>query len=166
MLPAEDDHLARRVGELLAAKSARVATLETTAGGLLSTRLISVPGASVWFDRGAVAYSRAAKLDFTGVSSDALERHGTVSSAAVALLAEGFRAASGVDFALAESGIAGPQTGRRSAKPAGTVAIAIAGPAGTVTQEEFLPGTRAEVMHHTAERCLLALIELLEREIH
>ena len=65
----------------------------------------------------------------------------------------------GVEFALAESGIAGPQNGRRSSKPAGSVVIAVAGPAGTETLDALLPGTRVEVMARIADRALAMLAE-------
>ncbi|MYI86573.1 MAG: CinA family protein, partial [Dehalococcoidia bacterium] len=79
----ENDALAARVGELLLAREARVAVAESTAGGLISARLISVSGASKWFDRGLVAYTMPSKSDTLGVSIEFLREHGTVTPAGV-----------------------------------------------------------------------------------
>lgn len=161
---AEDDRLAQRVGELLARRGAKVAVMESTAGGLVSARILSVPGASAWFDRGAVAYGGRSKQDMTGVPIDVLRNAGAVSAEAVSAMAQGLRQLAGVDYAVAESGIAGPQGSRRSPKPVGSVAIAVAGPSRTHAEERVLPGTRVEVMRGIAERCLEALVEMLEAE--
>jgi nicotinamide mononucleotide (NMN) deamidase PncC len=68
----------------------------------------------------------------------------------------------GPAWAVAESGIAGPQGSRRSPKPVGSVVIACAGPNGTVVEEHVLPGTRAQVMTHIAKRTLELLREQLK----
>ncbi len=159
--PLEVDPLAAAVAERLAARSARLAVAETTAGGLVSARLLSVPGASAWFDRGVVAYSSTAKTQALGVDASILREHGAVSVPAVVAMAEALRGGAAVDYALAESGIAGPQASRRSPKPVGSVVIAVAGPAGTRAEECQFPGTRAEVMGAIARRCLEALLEAL-----
>jgi PncC family amidohydrolase len=161
----ERDELALAVAGALLERSARVAVAETTAGGLISARLLSVAGASSWFERGAVAYSGSAKLQATGIDAETLKTHGAVSREAVSAMAEGLRANSGADFALAESGIAGPQTGRRSAKPAGSVVIAVATPGGTVVEEHNFPGSRVEVMEQISARALSVLAEAIRASI-
>jgi nicotinamide-nucleotide amidase len=160
---AEHDELAQRIAGSLLARGARVAVAETTAGGLISARLLSVPGASSWFERGVVCYSGDAKQQATGVGADLLREHGAVSAETVTAMAEGLRSAAGVEFALAESGIAGPQNGRRSSKPAGSVVIAVAGPAGTETLDALLPGTRVEVMARIADRALAMLADAISK---
>ena len=59
---------------------------------------------------------------------DVASAYGIVSEECVAALAGFVQRTFGCDWAVAESGIAGPQTGRRSAKPAGMVCLAVAGP--------------------------------------
>jgi PncC family amidohydrolase len=152
--PLEDDPIARAIGEALIAAGQRLAIVETTAGGLISARLLSVPGASAWFDRGLVAYSGGPKLDMLGLDRDFLREHGAVSAPAVAAMAEAMRKLASVDFAVAESGIAGPQGSRRSPKPVGSVVIAVTSSSGTRVEEATFPGTRVEVMCQIADRCL------------
>jgi PncC family amidohydrolase len=162
LFPLEEDELARAVGARLLALDARLTVVETTAGGLICARLLSVPGASRWFERGYIAYTRQAKLDISEQVGAVLAEHGAVSPETVAALAEGARARSGAKYALAESGIAGPQDGRRSAKPAGTAVIAVTSVAGVRVEEHVFPGSRVEVMSQIADRCLELLRETLE----
>ena len=136
----------------------RVAVAATTAGGLISVRMLSVPGASRWFERGVVAYSGNAKVEALGVDRQFLRDAGAVSGPAVAAMAEGLRNLASVDFAVAESGIAGPQGSRRSPKPVGFAVIAVAGPAGTRVEERQFAGTRAEVMEQIARAALEMLL--------
>ena len=57
---------AERIGQLLLARGWRVSVAESTAGGLISAALLKVAGASRYYERGVVAYSRAAKIDTLG----------------------------------------------------------------------------------------------------
>jgi len=161
--PVEHDPLGSVIGDALVAKGLRVAVAESTAGGLISLRLLSVPGASRWFERGVVAYSGQAKMDMLGIDRDVLREHGAVSGPAVAAMAEGLRRLAGVDFVVAESGVAGPQGSRRSPKPVGSVVIAVVGPGGTTIEECQFGGTRAQVMEQIAQRSLEMLREALAR---
>lgn len=160
--PLEDDTLARAVGELLLARGEKVAVSETTAGGLVSARILSVPGASGWFESGLVPYSSPTKWEALGMDREIAREHGAVSPQWVSATAEAMRRATGAAWAVAESGIAGPQGSRRSPKPVGSVAIAVSGPNGTVAQEIQLPGSRAEVMKQISEEVLTLLRTRLE----
>lgn len=161
MFPLENDELAFEIGELLVARGEKVAVSETTAGGLISARMLSVPAASRWYDGGIVPYAGAHRWEQLNLDREIAREHGAVSPQWVQATAEGLRAAMGAAWAVAESGIAGPQGSRRSPKPVGSVVIACAGPNGTVTEEHVFPGTRAEVMVQIANRTL----ELLREQV-
>ncbi len=160
--PLEDDTLAAEVGQLLLARGERVAASETTAGGLISARLLSVPGASGWYEGGLVPYTGPHKWEALGIDREIAREHGAVSPQWVAATAEGLLRGTEAQWAVAESGIAGPQGSRRSPKPVGAVAIAVAGPNGTASEEQQFEGTRAEVMRQISERCLELLRERLK----
>ncbi len=154
----ENDELAMAVGEALMARGEKVATSETTAGGLMAARMLSVAGASRWFDGGIVPYSGAHRWEQLHLAREIAREHGAVSEQWVSATAEALRAAMGTVWAVAESGIAGPQGSRRSPKPVGSVAIAVAGPDGTVSEEQVFPGTRVEVMEQIVDRCMKLLL--------
>jgi PncC family amidohydrolase len=160
--PLEDDALAAAIGELLIARGEKLAVSETTAGGLVSARLLSVPGASRWYDGGIIPYAGAHRWIQLGLDLEIARQHGAVSGPWVAATAEGLRRALGCAWAVAESGIAGPQGSRRSPKPVGTVVIAVAGPAGTGVREYLFPGSRVEVMMQIAEQALRDLHAALQ----
>ena len=84
-----------------------------------------------------------------------------MSPVAVAAIAESVRERAGVDYVVAESGMAGPIRGR-SAKPIGGVAFALAGPDGTVSEEVHFEGSRVAIMEQIAEHALEMLVEALD----
>ncbi len=157
----EDDTLAAAIGEALVARGEKVAVSETTAGGLISARMLSVAGASRWFESALVPYSSPTKWEVLGMDREMAREHGAVSPVWVTATAEAMRRATGAAWAVAESGIAGPQGSRRSPKPVGSVAIAVAGPYGPRAEEHLFPGTRVQVMEQITQRALELLAESL-----
>jgi PncC family amidohydrolase len=155
----EDDSLAAGIGEALVARGEKVAVSETTAGGLISARMLSVPGASRWFESGIVPYSSPTKFEALGMDREVAREHGAVSPQWVTATAEAMRRMTGAAWAVAESGIAGPQGSRRSPKPVGSVVIAVVGPGGARAEEHVFPGSRVQVMGQIAERALAMLSE-------
>lgn len=118
------------VGRMLSERGLTVATAESCTGGLIAERFTDVPGSSAYFLGGIVSYSNAAKASMLGVEEAVLEREGAVSEPVVRAMAEGARARFGSDFAVATSGISGPDGGTPE-KPVGLVWIALATQAGT-----------------------------------
>jgi PncC family amidohydrolase len=151
---------AERVGELLLARGWKIAVAESTAGGLISAALLTVPGASRYYERGVVAYSRAAKLETLGMPPELYTEHGSSHQAAVRAMAEGVRRISGTQVGVAESGVAGPGVGR-SGLPIGTVWVAVVTPEHAVERELHLPGDRAQIMAAIVDAVLGMLEETL-----
>ncbi len=119
------DSMEAVVGRLLAERKQTVATAESCTGGLVAELLTDVPGSSAYFLGGVVSYSNAAKSAMLGVPAAMLQREGAVSEPVVRAMAEGVRDRFGADFAVATSGISGPDGGTPE-KPVGTVWIALA----------------------------------------
>jgi nicotinamide-nucleotide amidase len=115
--------LAERVLQLLRARGATLATAESCTGGLIASMLTRVPGSSDGFHAGFVTYSNAIKQSVLGVSAQTLAQHGAVSEEVVREMALGALDRSGADYAIAVSGIAGPDGGTAD-KPVGTVWLA------------------------------------------
>jgi len=125
-----DDTMESVVGRLLTERGLSVATAESCTGGLIAERMTDVPGSSVYFLGGIVAYSNAAKTSLLDVPEALLESEGAVSEPVVRAMAVGARARFGSDFAVATSGISGPDGGTPQ-KPVGLVWVAIASAEGT-----------------------------------
>jgi nicotinamide-nucleotide amidase len=120
-----DDSLEQVVVRMLTERQQTVAVAESCTGGALAHRLTNVPGASAVFLGGLVTYSNEAKQKLLGVRAETLAHHGAVSEPVAREMAEGARKTLGADYALATTGIAGPDGGSE-AKPVGTVFIALA----------------------------------------
>jgi nicotinamide-nucleotide amidase len=137
-----DDTLEACVGRLLASKPATVSTAESCTGGLVSHRLTNVPGASAYVLGAVVAYHNDVKRSVLGIPAPVLERHGAVSREVALAMASGVRRLTGSDYAVATTGIMGPDGGT-DAKPVGTVWIAVEGPSDNAGQRG--PGSGADV---------------------
>jgi nicotinamide-nucleotide amidase len=161
MTPSDLDlkALAARLGVALTARGARFATAESCSGGWIAKAATDNPGSSRWFSGGVVAYGNAAKVELLGVAAAVLEANGAVSEPVVAAMADGARRRFGVEFAVAVSGVAGPDGGS-AGKPVGTVCFGYALPAGTTTERREFHGDRETVRRLTVAH---ALKELLAR---
>jgi nicotinamide-nucleotide amidase len=158
---AEIEELVRRLGRALLARNLRVAAAESCTGGWIAKALTDVAGSSLWFEGGIVAYSNAAKSSLLGVPAGLIAAHGAVSEPVVRAMAEGARARLGVAFAVAVSGIAGPDGGTPD-KPVGTVWLAWTnGRQATAAREQFA-GDREAVRRLSVALALRRLIELAE----
>jgi nicotinamide-nucleotide amidase len=126
---ADDDSLASVVLALLRQRGQTLAVAESCTGGGLGAAIAAVPGASDLWLGGVIAYANSVKQGLLGVPADLLEAHGAVSDPVAQAMAEGARRATGADWALAITGVAGPGGGS-AAKPVGLVHLAVAGPDG------------------------------------
>ena len=141
------------LGNVLRERGWTIAVAETTTGGLISARIVAVPGSSTYYERGIVAYSKASKCEMLGMDVKAIDAHGAVSANAARAMATGIRKASGADLGLAETGIAGPIRGR-SPKPIGTAYIALASATGVTCEQFQFPGGRDAIRSAIAEAAL------------
>lgn len=117
------------IGELLHQRQQSVTTIESCTGGGIAQALTSVAGSSNWFHRGFVTYSNQAKTEMVGVPAETIGSFGAVSEEVAQLMALGGQNTAGADYAVAVTGIAGPDGGS-AAKPVGMVCFGWASPSG------------------------------------
>ena len=106
------------------ARGWRIATAESCTGGLVGGALTAVAGSSDVVEGGLITYSNAAKQTLLGVKAATLSAYGAVSEQVAREMAQGARAALGVDLAVSITGIAGP--GGSEHKPEGRVCFGLA----------------------------------------
>ncbi|MDE2450297.1 MAG: nicotinamide-nucleotide amidohydrolase family protein [Gammaproteobacteria bacterium] len=157
--------LAEEVGRSARAVGWRIVTAESCTAGWIVKALTDVPGSSGWVDSGYVTYSNSAKMRDVGVSVRTLAEHGAVSEATVREMANGALRVSGVEMAIAVTGIAGPDGGTAE-KPVGTVWFAVAireaqGPAAVCERRHFTGG-RDQVRRQSVEHALRLALRLLQ----
>jgi nicotinamide-nucleotide amidase len=152
------------VVEALAARGQTVACAESLTAGGVSAMLASVPGASAVLRGGVVAYATDVKHALLRVPDDLLAAHGPVHPDVALAMAQGAREAVRADWAVATTGVAGPDP--VGPHPPGEVYVAVAGPGAERVRHLTLPGDRGRVRGLAAahavdllRRCLLGLEE-------
>ena len=156
--------LAAELGRRLASRRALVTAAESCTGGLVAGAITSIPGSSGWFQRGFVTYSNEAKTEMLGVPTDTLARHGAVSEETARSMAEGALRAGRANYAVAITGVAGPDGGT-PAKPVGMVCFGWAALDGSTTSTtKRLPGDRAAVRHASVIVALQGIIDKIGPE--
>ena len=115
---------ARRLGDVLRTRGWRLATAESSTGGLIGHAITLIPGSSDYFPGGVISYSNRAKEAELDVPAGLIEEHGAVSGEVADAMAVGVRRRFGTEAGLAVTGIAGPDGGSPE-KPVGTHWIAV-----------------------------------------
>jgi nicotinamide-nucleotide amidase len=155
-----DQSLERVLGAMLKERGQTLALAESCTGGYLSHLITRIPGSSAYYIGGVVSYANAVKMEELGIPSDMLELNGAVSQPVAERMAQGVRAALRSDWAIATTGIAGPDGGTPE-KPVGTVWLAVAGPNGVVSKLGNFPGMRELVI----ERAAMSGLNLLRKQL-
>lgn len=119
----EDEGLEKVIGKVLKAKGKTMATAESCTGGYIAHLITSIAGSSAYYKGSVVSYANEIKENILGVQHDTLMSVGAVSEETVKQMVAGAIKKLNVDFALATSGIMGPDGGTPE-KPVGTVWVA------------------------------------------
>lgn len=160
LIATEDFPLEAILGHLLKQRGQTIATAESCTGGRLAAALNAQPGSSAFYLGAVVAYANEVKEQVLGVKHDTLLQYGAVSEQTVLEMANGVRRLMHTDYAIATSGIAGPDGGTPD-KPVGTVWIAWATPEAT-TAKCYHFGTAREREQITQRAVTAAIVELIK----
>jgi nicotinamide-nucleotide amidase len=163
--PLEVEH-GLLVHRLLLERKATVATAESASGGLIAKRLTDHAGSSAYFLGSVVAYHDRVKEAVLGVPGELLRERGAVSEEVCRAMASGARRLFGADFAVADTGIAGPGGGSAE-KPVGLAYLAVAGADPSTGREEVLCERRVFWGDRRNVRALIAVraLDLLRRAV-
>lgn len=153
-------YMENEIVQLLKSRGLTVTCAESCTGGLLSGRIINVPGVSDVYKAGFVTYSNEAKHKLLGVKNRTLKKFGAVSPQTAHEMAAGAARAAKSDVALSVTGIAGPDGGTPE-KPVGLVYIGCS-VQGKVTVEKCqFSGSRSEIREASVEAALKLLQKCL-----
>ena len=145
------------LAQALQARGWMMATAESCTGGLIAAQCTELAGSSLWFERGFVSYSNAAKTELMGVPAALIAAHGAVSEPVARAMAQGALQHAQAQVSVAVTGIAGPGGGSAD-KPVGTVWLAWC-VAGVLSSERcVLGGDRAAVRAATVQHALQGLL--------
>jgi nicotinamide-nucleotide amidase len=161
----ENQTLQEIVAKLLIESKKTVTTAESCTGGLLAKMLTDIPGSSAYFKTGFITYSNQSKYDRLGVSMEIINVYGAVSEPVVQAMATNAKRLAKSNFALAISGIAGPDGGSPT-KSVGTVCIALAHKTEVIPRTFNFPGDREWIRDRSAKMALTMLrYHLLEKPL-
>lgn len=160
----EQETLEESIAKLLKQHHLSVTTAESCTGGLLSGRLVNVPGISANFKEGYITYSNEAKEKLLGVSPETLKEHGAVSEETALEMALGCRRAAGADIGIGITGIAGPDGGTAE-KPVGLVYIGCSLREQLFARRFVFSGNRSKIRESSVANALTLLREAILNEV-
>lgn len=149
------------IGKAFTQQKKTLAFAESCTGGFLSHLITVNPGASDYFLGSFITYSNALKIKILGVKESTLAQQGAVSKQTVEEMLEGVFRLTGADFAVAVSGVAGPDGGTEKT-PVGTIFYALAEKGKQIESGSFhLSGDRKNIIATASYRILTLLCQKL-----
>ena len=156
--------LAERVVKLFTEKGISFGFAESLTGGMISSEVVGVPGASAVFSGSIVCYTNEVKMNVLGVPSEVIDEHTEVSAECAEKMAECVCRVIGCDCSVAVTGIAGP-TGELPGKPVGTVYFGYSFNGKNGSFKRVFDGDRLEIRKQTVSCALETLILIAEGKI-
>lgn len=160
----EDIPFEKAILDLMKSKGLTLSTAESCTGGYIAHLITQHPGCSAVYWGGAVAYAYELKESILGVNESTLNTFGAVSEQTVTEMAEGAIKHFKTDYAIAVSGIAGPDGGTEE-KPVGTVWIAISSKHKTVAKVFNFSNKRIQNIERSAASAMGMLLNLLKETV-
>lgn len=157
LIPASN--MAAFIIEKLSHAGRKLSLAESCTGGLIASFITKESGSSNIFDGSLVTYSNRLKSNWLAVESTTLEEHGAVSEEVVIEMSEGVLNVSDADYAIAVSGVAGPDGGTKD-KPVGMVFICVRSKEKIKVEQLNLCGDRNYIQEQSAFYAIKMLITL------
>jgi nicotinamide-nucleotide amidase len=162
VVATDDIPLEKAIMNHLGEKAHTLSVAESCTGGYLSRMFTQHPGSSKVFLGGAVTYANSLKERILGVQAITLGTFGAVSGETVNEMLDGSLKNFGSDYAIAISGIAGPDGGTPE-KPVGTVWIGVASAQQRIVNVFQFRGKRQQIIERSAITALGLLNTLLKQ---
>ncbi|ODT72598.1 MAG: damage-inducible protein CinA [Pelagibacterium sp. SCN 63-23] len=155
---------AKQIIDILAERNQTMVTAESCTGGLIAAGLTDIPGASAAVHGGFVTYSNTAKSQMIQVQPRLIRDYGAVSNQVARAMADGARNTARTDYAVAATGIAGPDGGSDK-KPVGLVYVAVSSNLATVVIEHrFGDLGRDAIRKATVDAALDLVLQVLSSD--
>ena len=153
-------HLDQKIAKFLTVNKKTLATAESCTGGLLAHTLTNIPGSSLFFLLGLVAYDNQAKVKLLKIPPQTIIKYGAVSQQTASLMARHIRSLLKTDLGIGITGIAGPGGGSAK-KPVGLVFISISNSKKTITKRFLFKGSRLSIKKQAMTASLRILAQVL-----
>ncbi|MGL4533583.1 MAG: CinA family protein [Fusobacteriaceae bacterium] len=140
-------------------KKLKLSVAESCTGGMLSSEIVEVSGASEVFYEGIVTYSCESKIKRLGVSEETIKKYGMVSEQTAKEMLKGLE----TEVAISTTGIAGPNGGTEKT-PVGTVYIGIKYLNKIKVRKYFFSGSREEIRLAAVQASIYLLLKEIENK--
>ncbi len=165
MAAKETPSVGKQIIDLLAERNQTLVTAESCTGGMIASALTDIPGASAAIYGGYVTYANSAKSRMIQVQPRLIRDYGAVSNQVARAMADGARNTARVDYAVAVTGIAGPDGGSEK-KPVGLVYVAVSSELATVVIEHrFGDLGRDAIRRATVDAALDLVLQVLTSDM-
>ena len=154
--------LSKNIIKKLSKKKLKISFAESCTGGLLSSTITSVSGASKIFSLGLVVYSNQSKIKVLKVSKKTIRKYGAVSEQVCLAMVKNISKIGKTNMSVSITGIAGPKEGTKK-KPVGLVYVGIKkGNEISVKKYLFKNKGRSYIQRATVNKCLGLILRLLK----
>ena len=154
-----------KLQNLLRKSKKTITTAESCTGGLVASLITKISGSSDIFNGSIVTYSNSIKNKELDVLNESLDKFGAVSKQVVSEMLDGVLKKFEADFAIAISGIAGPNGGPKN-KPVGTIVIGIASTNNIQKIKTYhLKGSRISIQKQSANIALSKILKFVSKTI-
>jgi nicotinamide-nucleotide amidase len=160
----QDIALEKAILNIMQAHKLTLSTAESCTGGYIAHLITQHPGSSAVYAGGAVTYSNALKMSVLGVHAETLGTYGAVSEETVKEMAYGARINFKTDYAVAVSGVAGPDGGTED-KPVGTVWVAVANSRHVIARKFNFSNRRAQNIERSAIAALSMVLNEIKQDV-
>jgi nicotinamide-nucleotide amidase len=134
-------------------KTKTIAIAESCTGGLITSRITDIPGASKNLLFSVIAYSNRSKMELLDISYEKIKKYGAVSRQTAKAMAINIKNLAGADIGISTTGITGPG-GAAKDKPLGLVYIACSTEIKTITKEYHFTGSRKTIKFRASQAAL------------
>ena len=154
--------LNKKIISILRRKKLKLAIVESCTGGMLSSSITSVDGASKVFTMGLVTYSNQAKISMLKIPQKLIKKYGAVSVQCCLAMVNNLSKISNSKVCVSITGIAGPKGGSKQ-KPVGLVYIGVKiGKKVIVNKCNFKNKGRIFIQKQTVKKSLNLLAQLIK----
>ena len=155
-------NLNKKIVSFLKSKKIKLSIAESCTGGMLSSAISSVSGASKIFTMGLVTYSNQAKTSVLKVPKKIIQKYGAVSIQCCLAMVNNLSKISKSKICISITGVAGPKGGSRQ-KPVGLVYIGIkVGKKVIINKCNFKNNGRTFIQRQTVKKSLNLLLKLIK----
>ena len=162
VIDTTDSPISEQWAKILKDKAFQISTAESCTGGYIGNQLVSVAGASSYFQGSVISYANQIKSDILNIDPALIQEYGAVSEEVATAMVQGVSRIMNTPVAISTTGIAGP-TGGTEEKPVGTIWIAVKINEHISVKRYTLRGTRTEFMLRAFNTAFVQFKNLLQQ---